>query len=146
MVMSMLGIMRPQRTVVVVAVAEVDDAVPWRASAIADLQPAVEQRHHVGLRGVVADEEPLPKPVEPFELHAQRHGGLDAVVGADHVVLGLDVPARADVAVPLGVFVGRNPAAVAVALARLRSGADSAFGSQPNFSLQTKPPRSFFAS
>ena len=110
-----VGHRRPQRAVVVVAVAEVDHVV-LRRSGQRRLEPAVEQRHHVGLRGVVADEELLPEAIEPFELHAQRHAGLDAVVGADRVVLGLDVPAGADVAVPLGVFGGRDPAAVAVAL------------------------------
>ena len=144
MVILILGT-RAQRTVVFVAIAEVDDFVPQRRAG-RPLEPAVEQRRHVLLRGVIADEEPLPKPVEPFELHAEGHAGLDAAVGADQVVLGLDPPARADVFVAFCVVVGRDPAAVAEAFSRFRNGARCAFGSQPNFSFQTKPLRSFLTS
>ena len=80
------------------------------------LGPAVEQRHHVGLRGEVAEEHLLPEAIEPLKLHAQRHGGLDAVVRADRVVLGLDVPAGLDVVMQPGVFGGGNPAAALVPL------------------------------
>ena len=91
--------------------------------------------------GVVAEEELLPDAVEPFELHAQLDGRLDAVVGPDRVVFGLDVPAVADVAVQPGVFLGGNPAAVRRSAGLFHSGPQSG-RSQPNVRSRPFPPRS----
>ena len=73
---------------------------------------AAQQAGDVGVGGVVANEDLLPEAIEGFQFHAQGHAHRHALVGANDVVLGLQLPAVADVAVQLGVFLGADPTAV----------------------------------
>ena len=67
--------------------------------------------------------------MQVFQLHAQGHGGLDAVIGADAVMLGFNVPAVSDLGVQRGVVGGIDPGDAQEPLAPLRSAADRPFRS-----------------
>ena len=83
---------------------------------------AVEQPGHIGLGGIIADEKLLPEAIEVFQLHPQGHARLDAVIGADGVMLSLDFPAGTDVAMQPGVFFSGDPTAARRPLSPLIAG------------------------